>query len=315
MAQIRVQVLGCHDLVRSDGFANTGKTDPYVVIGLLPGKTDTDAAEKRIKLNQTAVVENNINPEFPENYTTFDLDRPEQRVYFDVYDQDPGKDDRTCGLKTTVAELMSGPPTPHKVTFPLKKKGGYKIQSCEPTIDLFIYPPERQRIPIGDIWNQQDQWEPYDRELRAIVERNNRKGEPIAKLNVKGDNQYDYNLLIVDLDEKDYYVTENSVPSYVQKGENSYEFTDLSKNLLIVPFIQTHKEFNAGQGLEFTLGEVAINQQWYYRGEFSLAVVRLQDGKFTQVNTPALHRKNYTNQQWVDAFPEDVLPKDEYHEK
>ena len=141
------------------------------------------------------------------------------------------------------------------------------------------------------------------------------RAEPIARLQVQGDNQYDFYLLIVDLDEKEYYVTENSVPSYVQKGDNSYEFTDLSKNLVIVPFINTHKEFTAGQGLNFTLGDVTLNQPWYYRGEFSLAVVRLQDGKFTQVETPALHRKNYTNQQWVDAFPEDVLPKAEYNEK
>ena len=96
MVLIRVQVLGCHALVRSDCFDNTGKTGSYVVIGLLPSNVGTEAAEKRIKLNQTAVVENNINPEFPENCTIFDLNAPEQRVYFDVYQCQHGKDDRNA---------------------------------------------------------------------------------------------------------------------------------------------------------------------------------------------------------------------------
>ena len=146
MVLIRVQVLGCHALVRSDCFDNTGKTGSYVVIGLLPSNVDTEASEKRIKLNQTAVVENNINPEFPENCTIFDLNAPEQRVYFDVYQCQHGKDDRICSLKTTVGELMNGPPTPHRITYPLRINGDYKFQSYEPSIDLYIYPP--WEIPI-----------------------------------------------------------------------------------------------------------------------------------------------------------------------
>ena len=137
MSQIRVKVLSCHDLVRSDGFSNSSAADPYVVIG----KVDSDSGE-RIKMNQTDVVKRTINPEFPENSTTFDLADPEQVVYFDVYDEDPGCDEKTCGLKITIGELVSESKTQPKATFPLKKKGAYKMQSCKPTIDLYIYPPE-----------------------------------------------------------------------------------------------------------------------------------------------------------------------------
>ena len=312
---LKVSILNAHDLIPSD---LGGKTDSYCVIGLLKGDKRQDK-EPRQLIGKTAVVENNLNPDYPDNVFELPME-PSQRIYIDVYDEDPGKDDRTCGLKATIADLLRGPPGPHKVTFPLKKKGIYKVKSQNPYIELLVQPPERPRIPIGDIVQHKDQYEPFEGEIEEIAKKNRGKKKEKdnhAKFECKGQTKYTYHLLVVDIDEKDFWVTDKEVPPFVEKEDDyDYEFHAMDKNLLIVPFIQTPDDFKAGDEWEFELGDFEVEENQWLLGESTIAVVRLEGGEFKLLkDAPLVHRKNYTNQQWVEAFPESILPKAEYHEK
>jgi len=290
--KFQVTIHSCKDLIPSDA---NGKTDSYVVVGLLQGEHDRESFGK------TAVVENQLNPNYPDNIIVVPYD-PSRKLYLDVYDEDPLKDDRTCGLKIGLDEVVGMEP----VTFEkeLNKKGGYKAAPQNPTITFTIFPliPEE---PKQDEPEPQPEPQPEPSEFG------------VGKLEVEGENKYEYNVLVVDLDEKKFWVSEKSLPDYVEKSDMQYKFGDVAgKNLIVVPFIRTSEPFKKGSKYSVAFGQAKIEGKQIYRGEFSLGVIKVAEGKFELLDKKyIINRKNYQNDKWVEAFSEEVIPKAEYKEQ
>ena len=286
-----VSVLSCKDLIASD---LNGSTDPYVVVGLLEGE------HKRQSFGKTAVVKKNMHPTFPDNSTRVPFD-PSKRLFLDVMDEDFGKDDKTCGLKVPLPEIVANEPKTY--TMELKKKGVFKTSDKKPMITFTVTPiidrpppPPPEQMPPP----------PPPKPEGAV-----------GKLEVEGPNVYEYNILIVDLDEKKYWTSEKSLPRFAEKGELEYRVDAIpDKHLILVPYIKTTEPFQKGHKVSVAFGEAKIETTQIYRGEFSLGVIKVADGRFELLDDKLkVNRKNYTNDEWIAAFPEEVIPKGEYKEQ
>jgi len=293
--KFEVSVLSCEDLIPSD---INGHTDSYVEVGLLKGDHD------RTPFGKTSVVQNDLNPKYPDNIIIIPYDKS-QRLYLDVYDEDKLHDDKTCGLKIDLTEVVGM----EQMTFTkeLGKKGGFKGTPQNPKVTFTITPkiaaePEAEPEPA-----QQEEPAPAPAPAQGGV----------GKLEVEGPNKYEYNILVVDLDEKKFWVSEKSVPGYVEKGELQYQFGDVSgKNLIVVPFISTSEPFEKGHKYSVAFGEASIEGKQIYRGEFSLGVIKVAEGRFQLLDKKYIvNRKNYENAKWVAAFSEEIIPKDDYKEQ
>jgi hypothetical protein len=293
----KISVISCEDLIPSDG--PFGKTDPYVVVGLLRGKTRTD-------YGKTPTLQKTLNPVFPENIIIVPND-PSSKLFMDVYDEDVGKDDRTCGLKVEISKVLGD--EPKTIVMDLNKKGLYKVRSQNPKIKFTIEPiieaPPPQPEPTP---------EPAPAPAPAPEPK---KPSDEGKLQIEGPNKYEYNLLVIDLDEKKFWNTEKSVPGFVEKGELQYSFKDIEgKKLIIVPYIQTTQPFKKGHKITVAFGNAKIETKQLYRGEFSLGVIKAENGQFTLLDEKLkVDRKNYKDEEWVAAFSEEAFPKAEYKEQ
>jgi hypothetical protein len=281
----RITVISCENLIPSDV---NGKTDPYVVVGLLKGKKRTD-------YGKTKTLQNDLNPVFPDNIIVVPND-PTSTLFMDVYDEDVGKDDRTCGIKVEISEVLGD--EPKTIVMDLNKKGLYKLKSQKPKIKFSIQ-------PILDEKPQEKAPEPPKKE------------EDTGKLKIEGPNKYEYNILVIDLDEKKYWNSEKKLPSFVEKSELQYDFKGIEgKNLIIVPYIQTKQPFEKGHKISVSFGKAKIQRKQIYRGEFSLGVIKVENGEFKLLDDKLIvDRKNYKDDKWVEAFSEEAFPKADYKQQ